>query len=82
MSNEMPAIWVVIVAAGTSSRLRASRPKQYLPLAGKTVIEHTIAAFDKIKLVTGINVVLAEDDDQWRELNVTTGKIPAHQYRW
>ena len=75
MSNEMPAIWVVIVAAGTSSRLRASRPKQYLPLAGKTVIEHTIAAFDKIKLVTGINVVLAEDDDQWRELNVTTGKF-------
>jgi len=75
MSNEMPAIWVVIVAAGNSRRLRAGKPKQYLPLAGKTVIEHTIAAFDRIKLVTGINVVLAEDDERWPELNIRTEKF-------
>ena len=75
MSNEMPAIWVVIVAAGNSRRLRAGQPKQYLPLAGKTLIEHTINAFDRIKLVTGINVVLAEDDEQWQELDIHTEKF-------
>jgi 2-C-methyl-D-erythritol 4-phosphate cytidylyltransferase len=36
-------VWVVIPAAGVGARMQADRPKQYLPLAGKTVIEHTLA---------------------------------------
>ena len=31
--------WAVIPAAGIGKRMCADRPKQYLPVAGKTVIE-------------------------------------------
>lgn len=71
----MPGIWVVIVAAGHGSRLSDNLPKQYHKLAGKTVIEHTIDAFDRIQLVTGINVVLSEDDQQWHSLDIKTQKF-------
>ena len=33
---------VVVPAAGVGSRMGASCPKQYLPLAGKFLIEHTL----------------------------------------
>ncbi|MBP9568898.1 MAG: 2-C-methyl-D-erythritol 4-phosphate cytidylyltransferase, partial [Aeromonadaceae bacterium] len=33
---------VVVPAAGIGSRMGASCPKQYLPLAGKFLIEHTL----------------------------------------
>ena len=38
----LPSFWVVIPAAGIGSRMRADRPKQYLTLAGKTILEHTL----------------------------------------
>lgn len=35
----------IIPAAGSGSRMKAQRPKQYLDLAGKPIIIHTVAAF-------------------------------------
>ena len=35
-------IAVVIPAAGIGQRMQADRPKQYLQLAGKTILEHTV----------------------------------------
>lgn len=32
----------VVPAAGIGRRMRSDLPKQYLPLAGRTVIEHTL----------------------------------------
>ena len=46
---------VVIVAGGSGSRM--GRPKQMLPLAGKPVLAHTIAAFKKTPGVGEIIVV-------------------------
>lgn len=37
--NNMTAI---VPAAGVGSRMQADRPKQYLTLLGKTVLEHTV----------------------------------------
>lgn len=37
-------IALVIPAAGVGARMQADRPKQYLVLNGKTVLEHTVAA--------------------------------------
>ncbi len=33
--------WAVVPAAGVGKRMNADRPKQYLQLNDKTVIEHT-----------------------------------------
>src|SRR3712207_7479775 len=37
----------VVLAGGVGARLGDALPKQLLPLAGRPVIEHTIAAFDR-----------------------------------
>lgn len=41
---------VVIVAGGTGSRMHSALPKQFLMLAGKPLLMHTISAFEKIAL--------------------------------
>jgi 2-C-methyl-D-erythritol 4-phosphate cytidylyltransferase len=36
-------LWLVVPAAGQGRRMGAGRPKQYLPLAGRPVMAHTLA---------------------------------------
>ncbi len=69
MSNK---VWVVIPAAGVGARMQADRPKQYLMLAGKTVIEHTLACFWGHPAVAGIVVAISEGDPFWPTLTSTT----------
>jgi 2-C-methyl-D-erythritol 4-phosphate cytidylyltransferase len=61
----LPSFWVVIPAAGIGSRMRADRPKQYLPLAGKTIIEHTLERFLGHPGLQGLVVSLAPEDPYW-----------------
>lgn len=51
----------VILAGGTGKRLGADRPKQFLMIAGKTVIEHSITAFQKHPLIDEIAIVIHKD---------------------
>lgn len=60
--------WVVIPAAGVGKRMGAAVPKQYLPLAGRTVIEHTIARFLGHPGTVGITVAVGPDDGYWNGL--------------
>lgn len=69
MSSEIKRkYWAVIPAAGTGSRMGADKPKQYLPLAGKTIIGHTISRFCKHSLISGIVVALSPQDEYWDRL--------------
>ncbi len=60
--------WVVIPAAGIGSRMRADRPKQYLPLGDRTLIEQTLDCFLGQPGLNGLVVCLAADDPWWPEL--------------
>ena len=51
----------IIVAAGSGSRLNSETPKQFLDLAGKPVIIHTLERFQSALLVDSIVLVLAPD---------------------
>lgn len=62
--------WVVIPAAGVGTRMQADRPKQYLPLRGKTVIEHTLACFTHHPAIAGIVVALSAADPYWPGLHL------------
>lgn len=66
--SELPAFWVVIPAAGVGSRMRADRPKQYLKLAGRTILEHTLDCFLEHPGLKGLVVSLAVDDPYWPSL--------------
>jgi 2-C-methyl-D-erythritol 4-phosphate cytidylyltransferase len=60
---------VIIPAAGTGSRMQADIPKQYLPLCGKTVIQHTLAVFSRNARISSITLVLNSEDTIWDSLN-------------
>jgi len=61
-----PRVHALIPAAGRGTRYGGSVLKQYLPINGKAVLAHSIRAFQFHPLISGITVVLAEDD-QWFE---------------
>nr|WP_288498876.1 2-C-methyl-D-erythritol 4-phosphate cytidylyltransferase [uncultured Pseudomonas sp.] len=65
---DLPPFWAVIPAAGIGSRMRADRPKQYLQLAGKSILEHTLHCFLDHPGLRGVVVSLAEDDPFWPSL--------------
>lgn len=62
--------WVVVPAAGSARRMGAAVPKQYLPLAGRTVIEWSLAPFLAHARTAAIVVVLAEQDQRWPQTAV------------
>ncbi len=43
----MPHTIALILAGGTGSRFGSARPKQFTLVAGRTVLEHSIAAFEQ-----------------------------------
>ncbi|MCB4796465.1 2-C-methyl-D-erythritol 4-phosphate cytidylyltransferase [Pseudomonas sp. NP21570] len=62
------AFWVVIPAAGVGSRMRADRPKQYLLLGERSIIEHTLDCFLDHPALAGLVVCIAPDDPYWPAL--------------
>ena len=68
MSADIPAFWVVIPAAGVGSRMQADRPKQYLPLGGRCLIEHTLDCFLGQPGLQGLVVCLSAADGWWPDL--------------
>lgn len=66
-----PRIHALIPAAGRGTRYGGAVMKQYLPVAGKAVLAHTISLFRFHPMISGITVILAEDD-QWFESSVGT----------
>jgi 2-C-methyl-D-erythritol 4-phosphate cytidylyltransferase len=61
-------LWAVVPAAGSSRRMAgAALPKQYLPLAGRTVIEWSVAPFLEHSDCERIVVVVAGQDRHWRQ---------------
>jgi 2-C-methyl-D-erythritol 4-phosphate cytidylyltransferase/2-C-methyl-D-erythritol 2,4-cyclodiphosphate synthase len=55
------SVGVVIVAAGKGERLGGTTPKQFLDLGGKTMLQRTVASFDRHAEIDEIVVVLPPD---------------------
>ncbi len=52
----------IILAGGSGSRFGADRPKQFLEVCGKTVIEHTIDVFESHSGIDEIAIVCREEN--------------------
>ena len=61
----MSDFYALIPAAGSGSRMGDEVPKQYLPLAGKPMIRHTLTALCSSPRLSGVFVVLASGDKEW-----------------
>ncbi len=51
----------VVLAGGSGQRFGADLPKQFLPIAGKTVIEHSVSAFEQCISIDEIAIVMHAD---------------------
>ncbi len=69
MTRAQP-LWAVVPAAGVGRRMGADRPKQYLTLLGRTVLEHTLERLLAFRPVQGVVVAVSEDDPYWPQLPV------------
>jgi 2-C-methyl-D-erythritol 4-phosphate cytidylyltransferase len=68
------ALWCVVPAAGRSTRVGGNVPKQYLPIAGKTLLLHTLERLAAHPCIAGMMVALAPDDACWPGTSVLSGK--------
>lgn len=54
---------VLLPCAGSGSRFGGSISKQYMPINGKTILEHTLSIFISLELIDKIVIVAATDDE-------------------
>jgi 2-C-methyl-D-erythritol 4-phosphate cytidylyltransferase len=61
--------WAVVPAAGVGKRMGGDQPKQYVPIAGKTVLEHSLNRMLDCPEINGAIVAISVGDDYWKNLN-------------
>ena len=61
-------LWVVVPAAGFGARMGGTLPKQYQPMAGSCMLEHTLQRLLQVPEIAGFVVVLAPDDAHWQTI--------------
>jgi len=57
--------WAVVPAAGAGRRMASAIPKQYLPLLGRSVIEHTLERLLSHARIEAVFVALSPGDPWW-----------------
>ena len=68
------SLWAVVPAAGIGQRMRSDIPKQYLPLNGSTVLEHTLNKLLSVNAVNGLVIALHNDDQHWGSVQINSDK--------
>jgi 2-C-methyl-D-erythritol 4-phosphate cytidylyltransferase len=69
-----PSVWCVVPAAGRGTRVGGDCPKQYLMLAGRPLIEHTLDRLLAHPKIAGLMVVLGKADTHWSGIGRRNGK--------
>jgi len=64
--------WLVVPAAGIGSRMASTVPKQYLQVAGKTILEYSMQPFLQHAGLRKAVVAISRDDGYWPHLPLAT----------
>ncbi|AHX59566.1 MULTISPECIES: 2-C-methyl-D-erythritol 4-phosphate cytidylyltransferase [Aeromonas] len=70
MTDFHSGLTAIVPAAGIGSRMGADCPKQYLTLAGKTILEHTLGCLLSHPAIARVIVALAPHDEWFEQLAV------------
>jgi 2-C-methyl-D-erythritol 4-phosphate cytidylyltransferase len=62
------AFWGIVPAAGVGKRMGADVPKQYLPVNGKPVLQHTLERLLRVEALSALVVALGKEDGFWPDL--------------
>lgn len=63
-----PRCYALLPCAGVGSRSGAALPKQYVEIAGRPMVAHTLAALAAVPRIAASLVVLSPDDDRFAAL--------------
>lgn len=74
MATDSNSLWCVVPAAGRGARFGGAIPKQYLPLAGRPLILHTLERLAAHPRIAALMVVLAAQDPWWPQVREVNGK--------
>jgi len=66
-----PSFSVVVPAAGIGKRVGSDIPKQYLPILGKTIIEHSLQPFLDHVEIQRVIVSIAKNDQWFQHLAIS-----------
>ncbi|WP_353368325.1 2-C-methyl-D-erythritol 4-phosphate cytidylyltransferase [Aliiglaciecola sp. NS0011-25] len=75
MTQHFPSFSVIVPAAGVGKRMQADKPKQYLKIGDKTVLEHTVEKLITHPRVSHI-VIALDPQDPYFDL------LPLSQQEW
>ena len=67
----MSHFYAIVPAAGSGARFGAATPKQYLPVAERPLLFHTLAALCSAPSLARVLVVLSPEDEWWPEYDWT-----------
>ncbi len=67
--------WAIVPAAGVGARMGSSTPKQYLALAGRLVIEWSLAPLVRSASVAAVVVATAPGDPFWEGIAAGSAKL-------
>jgi 2-C-methyl-D-erythritol 4-phosphate cytidylyltransferase len=70
MSRDEARCWAVLPAAGTGSRMGGDLPKQYMQVAGATLLEHSLRALLECEQLAAVVVALHANDSRAAALPV------------
>ena len=70
--TQITNVVAVVPAAGVGSRMQADRPKQYLTLHGKTILEHTLAVLISHPAINQIVIALDPADPYFEQLPIAS----------
>ena len=71
-NNTSHSIVAIVPAAGIGSRMKADKPKQYLMIGGRTVLEHTLLKLLAHPRVNKVVVAISDGDPYFSELAIAT----------
>jgi 2-C-methyl-D-erythritol 4-phosphate cytidylyltransferase / 2-C-methyl-D-erythritol 2,4-cyclodiphosphate synthase len=62
VSSVMGSIYALVLASGRGARFGGALPKQYLPLAGTSVLRHAVTSFAAHPRIAGVQVTIRPED--------------------
>lgn len=68
--TKAPRYWAVVASAGGGARMGLGKPKQYLPLAGRALVEWSLAPFLDTGWIDGVVLVLSKGDSDFPKLPI------------
>ncbi|MGM3223777.1 2-C-methyl-D-erythritol 4-phosphate cytidylyltransferase [Dickeya zeae] len=68
LNHAVAEVVAVLPAAGNGSRMLSDRPKQYLSIGTKTILEHTVAALLRQPRIQRIIIAISADDPYFSAL--------------